>query len=1614
MARIRFIATFFAVALAALLSSTAVAQSTFYWGGGYQFKSLADAERAMRDFNAANAGADLYRCGDPDTTTQPGSTIYRYCIDRKNVVGPLRGGFWAGHNYLGSWFTCSPTAAPAQINLLNQTNPPCHTGSEGELLSKITAWYYQAYGGQCNLEDPATIGSYTLPLFSWSDPISDGQGGFYIATTENLSGLSGGKAFRLRWKVRNSPTQCDTTQQEQIITIGRSYAYNCPAGYQARRQSGQPLDGWPKICQAFPSQLEIIESAPLPWNPKPPANSCPISKRPCVPGTGEKLLFENDFEWAGHVFGRTYRSYTAFENRTRIGDRWRHRWSMRLTIPTSGTSVYRHDERGDFEEYKLATGSTVQYKPLNTSGRYLEKQPDNTWVLVHNDGPDELYDTGGRLTAIRNDGDPMASLTFGYDASGRLSTAATPTGRALVFVYDAQLIRIDNEAGQTLVNYAYDSGRRLTSAAYPDGTSRTYLYGEASHLCSDGAPGCDPADFAGYVTGIIDESATRLSDYRYDQYGRVTRSTHAGGADDTTITYSGTQTVMQRAARPTLTYTFDATMYRRPLSVQSSDGTVTSAYDAAGAWKTMTDKRGTVTRTEYDANRRVSRIVEAEGLAQQRSTATSWPDAFTKVVERRNAAGTPVLRTTTLYNARNQVRQVDVTDLTVTPNVTRSTVHTFCEQADVTAGTCPIVGQLIAVNGARTDVADTTSYQYRSADHPDCAASPAACPYRKGQLWRLTNASGHIVETVSYNLYGKPLRTVDANGVATDYEYDARGRLTARKIRGSDDAVETDDRITRIEYWPTGLIKRMTQPDGASIQYAYDAAQRLTGISDNAGNTVTYTLNGAGERTAEATRDPAGVLQRTLSRAYNTLGQLQTVTDAYGRNTAYTYDAEGDPDTTTDALSRVTDNDHDPLGRLTRTLQDATGVAAETVFAYDVLDNMTQVRDPKGLNTDYTYNAFGELTRLQSPDTGITTYLVDSAGNRTRQTDARNRITNYGYDALNRLTSITYPTTALNTTYTYDVSQVGCQPGETFGVGRLTRAADANVTTIYCYNRFGDLVRKQQTTNSRTFELRYVYAANGQLQKTIYPDAAEVDYDYDAQGRVREVGAKTSTGVRQVLVTDVTYYPFGPAQRWSYGGSTGRMLSRTLNLNYQPGIVQDTTAGGLSIGYEFDEVGNLKRLRDGNQSEPPQRIYGYDGLNRLTETRDGANALLQGYAYDKTGNRTSATVGASTTTYTYPTTSHRLGQVGANARTYDAAGNTTQIAGAVVKNFTFGDHGRMTQTRDGSTVRMNYVYNAKGEQVRRFVGTTNTYTVYDEAGHWLGDYANAGNTAPTQQAIWLGDLPIGLFVGAGASQKLHYIHPDALGTPRVVIDPTRGANGTTIWRWDLTGEAFGTTAPNQNPDGDATQFVLNMRFPGQRFDSASGLNYNYFRDYEAGTGQYVESDPIGLEGGINTYTYTSGQPLILTDPTGRAPAIAGLCLVPAVGWVGCAVVGTTVAVGACYVTGACQRAAQGIGNWLDDRIGSWSASSSREDRERDYQAYKEFQRAGVPYDPDPCRYLKNKIEYHRRLSQLRSAWDLNNPHPKWPNGRHFDEIQISNALIKKYENEYAQMCEKDC
>ena len=125
----------------------------------------------------------------------------------------------------------------------------------------------------------------------------------------------------------------------------------------------------------------------------------------------------------------------------------------------------------------------------------------------------------------------------------------------------------------------------------------------------------------------------------------------------------------------------------------------------------------------------------------------------------------------------------------------------------------------------------------------------------------------------------------------------------------------------------------------------------------------------------------------------------------------------------------------------------------------------------------------------------------------------------------------------------------------------------------------------------------------------------------------------------------------------------------------------------------------------------------------------------------------------------------------------------------------------------------------------------------------LGEYTASGTAVA--EYLYFSDA----LYAVATPTDLYYVETDHLGTPRTLVSSARQ---TVVWSWDALDAkgAFGASAPDADPDHDGVPMVFNLRFPGQYYDAETGLHYNYFRDYEPGTGRYVESDPIGFAGGV--------------------------------------------------------------------------------------------------------------------------------------------------------------------
>ncbi|WP_304439088.1 RHS repeat-associated core domain-containing protein [Duganella sp. Root336D2] len=192
----------------------------------------------------------------------------------------------------------------------------------------------------------------------------------------------------------------------------------------------------------------------------------------------------------------------------------------------------------------------------------------------------------------------------------------------------------------------------------------------------------------------------------------------------------------------------------------------------------------------------------------------------------------------------------------------------------------------------------------------------------------------------------------------------------------------------------------------------------------------------------------------------------------------------------------------------------------------------------------------------------------------------------------------------------------------------------------------------------------------------------------------------------------------------------------------------------------------------------------------------------------------------------------------------------------------------VTATSDGNPVMAT--------QVEYFNGSTSlgasvqapfTLTLDNLAAGTYQIIAKVATTDPANPILQSAPLAVTVATPPGTATA-YFIHTDQLNTPRAITN----GGGNLVWQWDS--DPFGKDAANEQPAGQPV-FTFNQRFPGQQFDRESNLHYNYFRDYDPQIGRYLQSDPIGLRGGINTYGYVKGNSLSYVDPLGLQQGYPG-------------------------------------------------------------------------------------------------------------------------------------------
>ncbi len=275
----------------------------------------------------------------------------------------------------------------------------------------------------------------------------------------------------------------------------------------------------------------------------------------------------------------------------------------------------------------------------------------------------------------------------------------------------------------------------------------------------------------------------------------------------------------------------------------------------------------------------------------------------------------------------------------------------------------------------------------------------------------------------------------------------------------------------------------------------------------------------------------------------------------------------------------------------------------------------------------------------------------------------------------------------------------------------------------------------------------------------------------------------------------------------------------------------------------------------------------YDVINRLTSAASGTGGYgSYSWTYDKVGNRLTQVLGSTTTNYYYTSGTNKLSAIGSTSVSTNANGNITSIPPAnssSAATFAYNSANRLASVT-GSPTAASFVYDGWERRYSKTPSGSSAITyIYDTAGNMIEEQDGSYIT----DYIYANHLPVGLLTSTTGTSggTLYYVQADRQGTPQFVTN----GSGTVVWK--TTYQPYGTTGLIT-----ATLTTQNLRFPGQDFDVETGFYHNGFRDYMPNLGRYLQTDPIGLGGGVNTFAYAEGNPTVFVDPeglTGRSPRI---------------------------------------------------------------------------------------------------------------------------------------------
>jgi RHS repeat-associated protein len=1101
------------------------------------------------------------------------------------------------------------------------------------------------------------------------------------------------------------------------------------------------------------------------------------------------------------------------------------------------------------------------------------------------------YDASGRLSTVS---DPLGVTTYGYDASGRLNSIMDALNKQAKVTYDAsgrvaavQSARSVAAAGPSQT-FTYGSGTAnvvspKANAMTPVGPATTYTLGSSGEMLSTTNPlgNRTSATYdASFNVLTATDALNKVTRFTYDTAGNVlTQTDPLNHTMSYTYDTSNEVLTMTDQRNKTTTYTYDT--HRNQLSETDPIGdTATNTYDAYGRKATEVDPRGNLT-----------------GANAATYTTTYAYDSVTSLVSSVivGPIAAPLQQTTNTYDVvGDQLSQADplTPPETATYDKTGDALTQTDGAGDKESFSYDMVGQETGNVNAQGNVSGnnpasyTTSTTYYADGLQNTSTDPLQRPVSSSYDWdgnqtSTTDARNNTTNS-TYDLADQLISTQDATTLATTtYSYDADGQTTS---------VTNPKGTTLSTYDDAGRLIATQGPrfaaDGVTplkTTYTYDAAGRHLTMTSPAGNisgasagsyTTTYNYDDAGRLIS--VNDPAG---NVSAYVYDAAGNRISLTGPTGTTTTYAYDAldreiqSNTPGSQALQAAGSVNASGTPSWSGGFALSQTGMIAAAVSWPTSSADLKLELLNASGsvIATATNVSAGPEsLTYANAPSASYSLRVTAVSGSSSFTLDYSIPVTEVRttiYDVAGRATSTTDAKGTTQTTYdNADRPNTVTLPGGStqsftyFADGVPSTQTDSTGTQGFTY----DTARELKTaTDQSTITSTYGYDGSGNQASVLRssgPGASSATWDQDSR-----LQTKTTTGTASFNYADTV-------NRTDIVQASGDVDHRNFD---QGGLVTEAKTMPSQTGppivdlkYSYDAQDNLSTIQDLIAGKTPG-TYTYDVLDRLASevllVPGLQQALTLTYAYDAQGNRAQVVSRSSgpsvTTSFTYNPAGQLMRSTppsgAATTYVYDQAGNLTRTIGpAGTTAYTWNPQELLSQVTLPSGSTASFTYDANGTRRTQTVGSATTTYNYDDQ-HLVSETGPGGTISYTYDDT---GAPLTITLPSGVTYTYRF---DGRGS---TIDLTDASH---LVAASYTYDAWGNVLAQS---GDATLLSSNpYTYRGQfgvRTEAATGLYFMQARYYDPAVGRFISRDPTNADPSRSAYIYAADNPVTDLDPSG--------------------------------------------------------------------------------------------------------------------------------------------------